>query len=161
MAKRTVRAFDYVNHSYEAVRDAMRKDTAGIFQRATKVAEARSGEIVASLSVNVSGLQISKDVAIKIGAVREEGSLGSRVTHIELEWHAAESPGLFPMMKADLRIYALSPTETQIELSGEYDPPMGALGGAIDAVLGHRLAEASVHRFVRAVVERLRHDVSG
>jgi hypothetical protein len=37
---------------------------------------------------------------------------------------------------------------------------MGVLGTAIDAVVGHRIAEASVHRFVRAVVERLRQDLA-
>ena len=36
---------------------------------------------------------------------------------------------------------------------------MGVLGGAIDAVVGHRIAEATVHRFVGAVVDRLRQEV--
>jgi len=160
MTRRAVRAFDYVNHPYEPVRDALRQDAAGIFQKATQLARERSGEIVASLSVNLSGLQISREVALQIGALREEGSLFSRVAHIDLEWHAVESPGLFPTLKADFRIYPLSVTETQIDLSGEYEPPLGVLGGAIDAVVGHRLAEASVHRFVRAVVEGLRRDVT-
>ena len=63
-------------------------------------------------------------------------------------------------MSAELRVYPLSFTETQVELVGNYDPPMGALGTALDAVLGHRIAEASVHRFVRAIVERLRQDLA-
>jgi len=159
MAKRPVRAFDYVNHPYEPVRDAIHRDAAGIIQKATRVAEQRSGELVAALSVDVSGVHVSKEVAIHVGAIRDEGQLFSRVTHVELEWQAADSPGLFPVMKADLKVYPLSPTETQIELVGEYEPPLGVLGGAIDAVVGHRLAEASVHRFVRAVVETLRQDI--
>lgn len=161
MSKRPVRAFDYVNHPYEPVRDALKKDAAGIFQKATKVAEERSGELVASLSVDVSGIQLSKDVQIKVIGVHEDGERFSRVTHVELQWQAADSPGLFPLMKADLKIYPLSTTETQIELAGEYQPPLGKLGGAIDAVVGHRLAEASVHRFVHAVVEHLRREVEG
>jgi hypothetical protein len=161
MTKRAIRAFDYVNHPYEPVRDAVRKDPSSIFQKATKVAEERSGELVASLSVDVSGMRISKDIAIEVNSIREEGERSARVTHVELEWKAADAPGLFPIMKGDLKIYPLSPTETQIELSGEYEPPLGPLGGAIDAAVGHRLAEASVHRFVHAVVERLRHDVAG
>src|SRR5688572_27787934 len=159
MATTRIRAYDYVNHPYELVRDAMRADTAGILQRATRVAEERGDEIVAALEVSVAGLRVSKDVTIRVGAIREEGSVHARVTHVELEWQAREQPGLFPIMKADLRLYSLSPTETQVELSGDYEPPLGLLGGALDAVVGHRLAEASVHRFVRAVVERLRQDV--
>jgi cell division ATPase FtsA len=159
MTTRNIRAFDYVNHPYEAVRDALSADIGGIFQRATKVAEERRDELVAALEVSIGGLQVSKDVTIQVGAIREQGAVHARVTHVELAWQAAAQPALFPMMKADLRIYGLSPTETQIDLSGEYEPPLGLLGSAIDAVVGHRLAEASVHRFVRAVVERLRHDI--
>lgn len=159
MATHRIRAYDYVNHPYESVRDAVRADAAGILQRATMMAEKRGGEIVAALEVNIAGLRVSKEVVVRVGAIREEGSVHSRVTHVELEWQAREQPGLFPAMKADLRIYPLSPTETQIDLEGDYEPPLGLLGSAVDAVVGHRLAEASVHRFVRAVVERLRQDV--
>jgi hypothetical protein len=63
-------------------------------------------------------------------------------------------------MKADVAIYPLSPTETQIDFSGKYEPPLGLFGGAMDAAVGHRMAEASVHRFVVAVVERLRQEAA-
>lgn len=162
MAQREIRSFDYVNQPYEPVRDALRADAAAIFKRATQVAEDRSGDLVASLSVDFKGIQLSKSIAIRLGGMREEslpGTLLSHVTRVELEWQAASSPGLFPVMKAELAIYPLSPTETQVELTGRYEPPMGVLGVAIDAVVGHRIAEATCHRFVRAVVERLRNDL--
>ena len=82
------------------------------------------------------------------------------MTRVPLRWQARDTPGLFPAMQAELKIYPLSFTETQVELSGHYDPPMGVLGSAVDAMVGHRLAEASVHRFVRAIVERLRQDLA-
>ena len=66
------------------------------------------------------------------------------------------SPHLFPFMKAELSIYPLTATETQLDLSGHYEPPLGALGTAVDALIGHRLAEASVHRFVTDVAEYLK-----
>jgi hypothetical protein len=161
MAKRATRAFDYVNHPYEAVQAAMQKDAAAILQKATQVAEERSGEIVAALSVNIASVQLSKDVVIKVGAIREEGAGFGRVLHVELAWRASDRPGLFPSMKGDLRIYPLSHSETQVDFDGEYELPLGLLGGVLDAVMGHRWAEASVHGFVRAVVERLRRDVVG
>ena len=157
MSQREVRAFDYVNHPYEAVREALRGDPGGILAGATRVAEARTSEIVASLSVDIKGIEVSKEISIRVGAIREEeGPRLSRTTHVALEWEAKGSPGLFPVMKADLAIYPLSGTETQIELRGHYAPPLGALGGALDALAGHRIAEASVHRFVGAVAEELR-----
>jgi hypothetical protein len=163
MSKREVRAFDYVNQPYEPVRDAIKASAGEIFQRATKIAEDRSSDLVASLSVDLAGIQISKDIDIHVGQIDEArtggGDLG-RVTRVALEWRAKESPGLFPAMQATLSVYPLSFTETQLELTGHYDPPMGVLGSALDAVVGHRLAEASVHRFVREVVERLRKEMA-
>ena len=157
MAEREIRAFDYVNQPYEQVRDAIRKDAAAMFASATKVAEARTGELVTSLSVDIKGIEVTKEITIRLGDIREEpGPRSTHVTHVELEWQAKGSPGLFPTMKADLSVYPLSSTETQIELKGQYAPPMGALGGALDALAGHRIAEAAIHRFVTSVAERLR-----
>ena len=51
-------------------------------------------------------------------------------------------------MTAVLAVYPLTATETQLDFSGQYDPPLGAVGDAVDALVGHRIAEASVHRFV-------------
>ena len=63
-------------------------------------------------------------------------------------------------MNAELMAYPLSATETQVDLRGHYDPPLGVLGDAIDMAIGHRVAEAAVHRFVSAVAERLREKTS-
>jgi hypothetical protein len=159
----TVRAYDYVNQPYEPVRDAIRKDAKSIIERATHVAEKRSESIAGSLSVDIAGIEIRKNVDITIHSVEEDepsGSSLSRVTHVKLEWKASESANLFPAMHADLRIYPLSHTETQVELVGKYEPPMGVLGNVVDALAGHRIAEASVHRFVRSLVEQIRADLA-
>jgi hypothetical protein len=58
-------------------------------------------------------------------------------------------------MNAELSFYRLTDTETQFEFKGFYQPPLGPLGKAIDAVIGHRIAEASVHQFVTNVAEYL------
>jgi len=163
MSRREIRAFDYVNQPYEPVRDILTRQALAIFQRATKLAEDRSGDLVASLSIDLAGLQVSKDVSIEVGEIHEAthgNSELSRTTSIALRWQATDSPGLFPAMNGELKVYPLSFDETQVELVGSYDPPMGVLGSAVDAVVGHRIAEASVHRFVRAIVERLRQELA-
>ena len=65
-------------------------------------------------------------------------------------------PRLFPLMKADLFIYPITATETQLDFKGLYEPPLGILGKAINALVGHRIAEACVHRFVSDTAEYLR-----
>ena len=63
---------------------------------------------------------------------------------------------LFPLMKADLSIYPITATETQLDFDGFYKPPLGPLGKAMNAMVGHRLAETCIHRFVSHLAEYLR-----
>ena len=77
-----------------------------------------------------------------------------------LEWEATTMPGLFPLMKAELCIYPLTPTETQLDLFGHYEPPFGMVGKAMNAIAGYRIAEVSVHRFLSDVAGYLRQTVT-
>ena len=65
-------------------------------------------------------------------------------------------PRLFPLMEGELSIYPLTSTETQLDFSGVYKPPFGPVGKTMNAIVGHRIAEASVHRFVDDVAGYLR-----
>jgi hypothetical protein len=73
-----------------------------------------------------------------------------------LEWETANMPSLFPLMKGELSIYPLTATETQLDFLGFYEPPFGAVGKAMNAIVGHRIAEVSVHRFISDVAGYLR-----
>jgi hypothetical protein len=159
---REIRAFDYVNQPYERVRDVVRREALSIFHRATSAATDRREQMVASLSVDIAGVELRKNVVIRLGEFVEDKtghSELSRIARLPVQWEAVDDASLFPSMKAELAIYPLTFTETQVELRGVYEPPMGLLGGAIDRVVGHRLAEASVHRFIGEVVEYLRREL--
>ena len=73
---------------------------------------------------------------------------------------AASLPRLFPLMQGELDLYPLTGTETQLDFSGIYEPPFGAAGKAVNAIVGHRIAEASVHSFVSDVAGYLRQALS-
>ena len=159
---RELHCYQYVTVPYERVRDGLRRDAAGIFQRATASAAARAHELVATLRVGVGALEIGADVELEVRAVNErESALGQRTTELEIAWTAASASALFPSMEATVSVYALSPTETQIALHGRYRPPLGLVGQALDAVLGHRIAEASVLRFVQDVAARINAELAG
>ena len=95
-------------------------------------------------------------IAVKNIAQDDSGAPSARRTRLAIEWAASNSPGMFPLMKAELAVYPLTATETQLDFSGNYEPPLGWLGSAVDAVVGYRIAEASVHRFVGQVAAYLR-----
>lgn len=155
---RDVRAFDYVNHSYDRVREALLAHADEIFRDATQEAASRAHDVAAGLRVNIAGLEIGAEIEIEVTEIEEEqGALPSeRRTQLRLEWEAAKNPRLFPEMKGTLAVYPLTSKETQLDFAGVYEPPLGPLGSALDAAVGHRIAESSVHRFVTDVAGYLR-----
>ncbi len=154
-----IRSYDYVNQPYHLVRDALKHDAQAVFQSATKAATDRARSVASELRVDVAGLGVKADIKITVTRIIEEcsDSLGAPSTHLLLEWEAATLPRLFPLMRAELSVYALTPTETQLDFLGVYQPPFGAVGKAMNAIVAHRIAEASVHRFVGDVAAYLRH----
>ena len=153
-----IRSYDYVNHPYEEVRDALVRDARAVFQSATNAAASRARSVASQLRVSIAGVEVAAEVAIGVETIEERRPCGgdAPVTTLRLEWKAVNAPHLFPFMKAELSVYPLTATETQLDFAGVYEPPLGKLGGALNAVIGHRIAEVSVHRFVSEVADYLR-----
>lgn len=159
---REIRSYDYVNRPYERVRDALKKDALAVFQAATKAAAVRAESVAAELRVDVAGMGVKADIKIAVKSIDESPAvnLASANTKLSLEWEATTLPRLFPLMQGVLSIYPLTATETQLDFSGVYEPPFGAVGKTINAIVLHRIAEASVHRFVSDVAAYLRQAVA-
>ncbi len=155
---REIRCYDYVNHPYERVRNALQQDALTVFQSATKTAAHRAQSVAAELHVDIGGIGVKSDIKIAVTKVEEEtlDAIRTPTTRLLLEWEAATMPRFFPLMKGELSIYPLTPTETQLDFSGVYQPPFGAVGKTMNAIVGHRIAEVSVHDFVRDVAGYLR-----
>jgi lipid-binding SYLF domain-containing protein len=158
---RELRCYQYVNRPYEAVRDLLRQQALGVFQRATTTAAARGSAVGASLHAGAGAVDVGVEIRIHVHAVRdEEGVAGmAPLTRITLGWEAAHAAALFPVMKAEVSFWPLTSTETQVAIEGAYRAPLGPLGRAADAAIGHRVAEAVVHRFLDDVVEQLRKEL--
>jgi hypothetical protein len=158
---RKVRCYQYVERPYEAVRKLFRERPLDVLQRATTTAAARADSLAAQLRVGVAGVEIGVEVKLHVTAIRdEEGEAGlAPVTHVMIGWEAAKAAALFPLMSAQLSAWPLSSSETQLEIEGEYRPPLGAVGNALDAAVGHRIAEASVLRFLEDVVQQVRQEL--
>lgn len=157
-----VRFYDYVNRPYERVRDALKKDALKVFQAATKAAASRAESIASELHVNFGGIGVKTDIQIAVKSVEEKiaEAGASPITQLLLEWEATTMPRLFPLMKGRLSIYPLTSTETQLDFSGVYEPPFGVVGKTMNAIVGHRIAEVSVHRFVEDVAGYLRQNLN-
>jgi hypothetical protein len=160
--RREIRSYDYVNHPYEVVRDALKQNAVVIFQTATTAAASRAHSVAAELHVDFGGIGVKTDINISVKSVEENlVDLASiPVTRLLLTWEAATAPRLFPLMNGELSVYPLTSTETQLDFFGIYEPPFGAVGKTMNVILGHRIAEVSVHRFVNDVAGYLRQSLS-
>ncbi len=152
-----IRVFDFVNKPYERVHSLLEWNAQVVFRNATRAAALRAEKVASALHVNIGGVEVGREIEISIKSVertrRTEAAPES--TRVTMEWKASRMPGLFPLMTAVLTAFPLTPTETELDLVGEYEPPLGALGGAIDAAIGNRIAEASVHQFVSDIAAYL------
>jgi hypothetical protein len=155
---REIRSYDYVNRPYERVRDTLRQDALMVFQSATKGAASRAQSVAAELHVEFGGIGVKTDINICVKDIEEKivDATSSPTMLLRLEWEASTLPRLFPLMRGELSVYPLTATETQLDFSGVYEPPFGALGKTMNAIVGHRIAEVSVHRFVSDVAGYLR-----
>jgi hypothetical protein len=155
---REIRCYDYVNHPYERVRDLLKRNALTVFQSATKTADSRAQTVAAELCVDFRGIGVKTDIKIVVKSVDERvpAPRSSPVTTLRVEWEAATMPRFFPLMKGIISLYPLTSTETQLDFSGIYQPPFGTVGKAMNAIVGHRIAEASVDRFVSDVAGYLR-----
>jgi hypothetical protein len=149
---REVRCYDYVTVPYERVFALLRLDAVTIFSRATADAADRARELMATLRLDVGPLKVGVDVKLQVTGIADETTAtGDPRTRLDFTWQAAQGAGFFPTMDATLSVYPLSSRETQLDLHGRYSPPLGTLGNAFDAAVGHRVAEATLLRLLRDV----------
>lgn len=118
--------------------------------RLAGVADERGEALLAEVGFGV-GLRIGKQVELDFGAPIR---MPSR-TILPMRWHAPGGQGRFPALDADLELAPLGAAATQLSISARYEPPMGAVGRAMDRALLHRVAEATVKDFLDRIAEAL------
>jgi len=153
-----VNYYGYVGRPYEQVRTLLGRDPVGLFQKATSSGATRARQLYVALRAG-DGITMEVDVNVHIDRTREgqpvDGQPDLTCTCLELSWKSATKPSLFPQMQATLSAWPVTASETQIVLEGRYEPPMGPIGAAVNYAVGHRIAEASVHRFLDEVIDQI------
>ena len=80
-----------------------------------------------------------------------QGSVG-----LAIRWEATgPGGGLFPVLDADIRLVREGGRAAVLTMSGVYRPPLGALGQALDRVVLHRVAAATIRDFLAQVAARI------
>jgi hypothetical protein len=92
-------------------------------------------------------VRIARTVAL---TVRDPIHMPGKTT-IPVVWSASGRVGVFPALDADLEVAELEDGRCQLAISARYEPPLGAVGRAIDRALLARVAEATLKDFLDRV----------
>jgi hypothetical protein len=114
-------------------------------------AQQRGDGLLAEVGVGPLGDRLGRRVAVSVGAPVRFPSM----TSLPLTWEPIGLEGLFPRLEADLEVGPLGEGRTQLAISARYRPPLGAVGRAVDRVLLHHVAEATVKDFLDRVGEAI------
>ena len=96
-------------------------------------------------------VRVKREVVVELGPPIRSSSKIS----FPIRWQASDHPGLFPALDADLDVTSLGPERTRLAMSARYEPPLGALGRAIDRAVLSRVAEATLKDFLDRVAEAI------
>jgi hypothetical protein len=89
------------------------------------------------------GTGIGLEREVQVSFVPYHGHKGERLLHdeLKLQWEPTGG-GPFPTFSGSLKMRPLG-VDTEIILSGEYKPPLGAVGEVFDAVVGQHISQAT------------------
>jgi hypothetical protein len=83
---------------------------------------------------------------------------GEMLPHYGVTW-TPERGGPFPAFSGDLAIENADDYNTfYLVLRGTYAPPLGAVGAAFDAVVGHRIAQSTARNLLATIADSIEAD---
>ncbi|MBI1351749.1 MAG: hypothetical protein GC156_11605 [Actinomycetales bacterium] len=98
--------------------------------------------------VKAGAAGVAKDVLVQVAQPYE----ASGTDVIPFRWVATGKAGvLFPELDGNLTLTPDTDETSSLELQGAYRPPLARVGGALDRLLLHRVAEATMRKFTRDV----------
>jgi hypothetical protein len=115
-------------------------------------AQARGDGLLGEVGVGPLGGRLRRQVRIRLGEPVRFPSM----TSLPLTWEPVGLEGVLPQLDANLELGSLGGDRTQLAISARYRPPLGVVGRAVDRVLLHRVAEATLKDFLDRVGQAIR-----
>ena len=146
-----IQDFVQVGCPFEEVRTLLLADPRALLADYAGEAYRDGEQISLRLEPSAAYPSVGKKVQVELAEPYERGD---RLV-VPMHWWALGATRLFPHLDAVLEFAPLGSTSTHITLMGSYDPPFGAIGRRADALVLHRVAEASIRSFVTRVARGL------
>jgi hypothetical protein len=146
-----IQDFVQVKAPYATVRDRLLEPAPGWLTDGATDAYADGERLFLTVSAMGGAVTVGKRVQVELGTAyaRGEGSV------VPVSWWATGAERLFPTLDADLEIMPMGPDQAMLTLMGRYEPPLGAVGRAVDRLVVHRIAEACIRSFLHRTAANL------
>lgn len=132
------------------VEEALVGSPAGWLSAVAGEAQARGDGLLGEVGVGPRA-RLRRQVMIRLGEPVHFPSM----TSLPLTWEPVGLDGVLPRLDANLELGSLGGDRTQLAISARYRPPLGMVGRAVDRVLLHRVAEATLKDFLDRVGEAI------
>ncbi len=94
-------------------------------------------------------LKLERQVTVHVSKRRDAQNLNDEIA---MRWEPGEGEP-FPSFAGRIITWSETTDKTQIELRGNYEPPLGAVGKAFDDAVGHLIAKQTARQFLSALAE--------
>jgi hypothetical protein len=132
------------------VEEALVGSPAGWLSAMAGEAQARGDGLLGEVGVGPR-TRLRRSVRIHLGEPVHYPSM----TSLPLTWEPVGLDGVLPQLDANLELGSLGEDRTQLAVSARYRPPLGVVGRAVDKVLLHRVAEATLKDFLDRLGEAI------
>lgn len=101
------------------------------------------------LSLELQALQMELDATVSVPIrVRGEPRSAGAARWFDVSIEAAKRAELFPRFSGTVFTNAIGPAKAEVWLRGAYEPPLGPVGGQVDATLLRGIAERALRQFL-------------
>lgn len=147
--------FVYVDRPFPDVVRDLDHGLSELLQPLVKGACLDGAALRARIGPRSPGGLLDKEIRLEIGEPVTRGDRGELLL-VPIAWTATTTPGLFPRMDADLEVVPIGADRTQVSFVGRYEVPFGGFGRGLDALVLHRITQATVRSFLGRLGEALR-----
>jgi hypothetical protein len=131
----------------DQVERALLDSPAGWLSAIAGAAQERGDGLLVEVGVGPIEAGLRRRVSLRLGKPVRFPSM----TSVPLTWEPVGLEGLLPRLDANIELGPLGEDRTQLAISARYQPPLGVVGHALDRVLLHRVAEATLKDFLDRV----------
>ncbi len=129
-------------HAYQTVKVPFERIPALLTEMLAACPKDDEGAAVFKLRAPIGDVVLERDAAVRLIPARSY--TGYEI--LDISWAATDgSHGRYPTFFGALSAAQETTQWSRLDLDGKYEPPLGPLGAAFDAVFGHRIAEATAN----------------